>query len=542
MTSPLTVHFLPDDRVFSGAGPVDLFLAASACDILLDQPCGSAGTCGKCRVQFLNNPPDPTPPDLSLLTRSEVEEGWRLGCQAVVRQPTRVVIQPAARTVPPKSFGERVIQTAGRIPIDERPDRWGLAIDVGSTTLAVGLIRCVDGLLEASVSQLNPQVGVGADVMSRIHAAETQPGMAERLKMVVQSELASMTRQLLDRTGVGKSQVHHAACVGNPTMLHLLLGADVSPLARAPFLTPWMAERICTATDLGLPIRDDAQVYMFPPILSHVGADAVAAAVSAGIDLADRPRIVVDLGTNSEVVAGCAGGMVAASTAAGPAFEGATIACGMRAAPGAIDALSLSEAGEIAFDTIEHAPALGLCGSGLIDAVAELTRAGAIDESGYLRSPHEVQSSPMARHITIEDGRRALLLADDSERGGKRVFLAATDIRELQLAKGSIRAGISILCRELSVPEAELDGVFIAGLFGSHLRKASLLRIGLVPRIDPERVHFVGNAAGMGARLALVDRRIRDRARALASRTRYIDLARHPGYVETFCAALSLSS
>jgi uncharacterized 2Fe-2S/4Fe-4S cluster protein (DUF4445 family) len=184
---------------------------------------------------------------------------------------------------------------------------------------------------------------------------------------------------------------------------------------------------------------------------------------------------------------------------------------------------------------------MGLCGSGLIDAAAELLRVGVIVESGYLKSAQEVGDSPLAARVTVVDGRRAVVLTDDTDHGGRRVVLTAPDIRQLQLAKGSIRAGISVVCQELNVREADLDAVLVAGLFGSHVRKASLQRIGLVPRIDPERVRLIGNAAGIGARMALLDGRIRDRARQIAERTRLIDLASHPSYLERFHEALSLA-
>ncbi len=476
------------------------------------------------------------------MTRAELDSGWRLGCQAILRGSATIEVQPAIRAVAPKSFGRPELTAGARSAIFTESGGWGLAIDIGSTTLAVGLVNPDDGHVESAVSRLNPQVACGADVMSRIHFAETSPGGASRLTELVRSELAGMIRDLLEQSRVAGSEIVGAACAGNPTMLHLWAGKDVSPLGRAPFLSPWTAGLSCTAREVDLPIRPTAAVYAFPSIGSHVGADAVAAAVAAGLDLAERPTLLIDLGTNSEVVAGWRGHLVAASTAAGPAFEGGAIRCGMRASRGAIDTVSLVPGGGLLVDTIDHAPGVGICGSGLVDAVAELHRAGMIADSGYLRSGSELQGAPLADRSVVVDGRRAVVLADHSSEGGRRIVLTAPDIRQLQLVKGSIRAGISVLCRELAIQAADLDAILIAGLFGSHVRKSSLLRIGLVPRIDPERVRFIGNAAGIGARLALFDGDVRDRARRLAATTRLVDLASHPAYVSAFHESLSLPS
>ena len=609
MRPTFPVRFVPGDRVFAASGPVELFLAAAACDILVDQPCGSAGTCGKCRVRLLDGAPEPTSRDQELLSRAEIEAGWRLGCQLVLRGPATVELLAPSRLTAAKSFGDpgpippgfspvfhvcdldvqpasldrqqsdlerlgeaarfdaplraapaalaelrerlstgsslRAVIHAGSLVACERaggPGPWGLAIDIGSTTLAVAIVSLADGHVEAALSRLNPQVAFGADVMTRIHVATHQADGGLRLTLALRGGLAGMVRDVVDIARIDPRGLVAAACVGNPTMLHTWLGVDPTPLGQAPYVGTWTGEVACSARDVDLPVHPNASIYAFPSLRSHVGADAVAAAVATAIDLAERPCLLMDLGTNSEVVVGCREGLVAASTAAGPAFEGASISCGMRAERGAIDAVSVAPGGELAITTIEHAPAAGICGSGLIDAVAELLQAGAINPSGYLRSADELLGTPaegLRPRVANIDGRRVVVLADDAERGGRPVALTAPDIRQLQLAKGSIRAGITVLCRELALRESDLDQVLIAGTFGSYVRKASVLRIGLVPPVDPERVHFVGNAAGVGARLALVDRRVRDRARHVAARTRYVELASHAGYVDAFHAALS---
>jgi len=271
-------------------------------------------------------------------------------------------------------------------------------------------------------------------------------------------------------------------------------------------------------------------------VRSHVGGDTVAGIVAAGMDCADGWRLMIDLGTNSEVVLGCRSRLVATSTAAGPAFEGANIHHGMRAAPGAIDAVRVMRDGRIAVGTVAGEPARGLCGSGLVDAIAELRRAGVIAPSGYMRKPEELQDVPerlAARVATLPDGRRYVRLTDE-------VWLTAVDVRQLQLIKGSIAAGITLLMRHCGVDRSQLEEVLVAGAFGNFLRKTSALAIGLVPEIDPEHVRFIGNAAGVGARMVLVDRRARARARRVAARCEYVELGGRTDYQDAFMEAMGL--
>jgi uncharacterized 2Fe-2S/4Fe-4S cluster protein (DUF4445 family) len=271
-------------------------------------------------------------------------------------------------------------------------------------------------------------------------------------------------------------------------------------------------------------------------VRSHVGGDTVAGMVACDLDQSRGWRLLVDLGTNSEVVVSGPGRLVATSTAAGPAFEGATIRQGMRAEPGAIDAVRVSGEGRVIVSTVANQPPRGLCGSGLVDAVAELLRAGVVDASGYMRRPEELGDALAVlrdRVSTEPSGQRAFQLANG-------VRLTAQDVRQLQLAKGSIAAGMALLLAHCGVTAADLEEVLIAGAFGNFLRKTSALAIGLVPDLDPERVRFVGNAAGIGVRMVLVDREARARARAVARRCEYVELGGHPGYEETFCRALAL--
>jgi uncharacterized 2Fe-2S/4Fe-4S cluster protein (DUF4445 family) len=288
-------------------------------------------------------------------------------------------------------------------------------------------------------------------------------------------------------------------------------------------------------------------VTAFPLIRSHIGGDAVAAAVASDLDRGlgangGVSRLLIDLGTNTELLLVHDGRLVATSAAAGPAFEGVSIRDGMRAARGAIDVVSISTEGHVAVHAIGDVPARGICGSGLIDTVAGLLAAGALTSSGYLRRAEEILNCPqLAARLALLDGQQAfaLVVAEVDEGGPGPVVITARDIREVQLAKGSIVAAATLLCRHVGLDPATLDEVLVAGAFGNHLRKSSAVRIGLLPPVSAERVRFVGNAAGIGARLALVDHDVLRRGRELAARAEYIDLAVHPDYQAAFMAALA---
>jgi uncharacterized 2Fe-2S/4Fe-4S cluster protein (DUF4445 family) len=422
-----------------------------------------------------------------------------------------------------------------------RGDYLGLAIDLGTTTLAAALVSLADGAVVASASTLNPQAAYGADVISRIrHEAHVPDGRAH-LAAAVRRGLAGLVEDLLAEAGRRSRDVVIAAAAGNPTMTHAWLGVPAASLGRAPYIGAWSDALTVKAGRVGLPIHDNANVLVFPLVRSHVGGDAVAAAIAVGLDRSSGSRLLIDLGTNTELVLSCEGRVFATSAAAGPAFEGVSIRHGMRGAPGAIDVVSVS-AGAVSIHTIGGGPARGICGSGLIDAVAELLRAGVVSPTGYLRRAGELPpGSPLAEALAPVDGQQAFRLAAGSavEPSVGQVVLTARDIREVQLAKGSIVAAATLLGEHAGFEARRLDEVIVAGAFGNCIRKTSALRLGLLPAVDPERVRFVGNAAGVGARLALVDREIVARAGAFASTVEYVDLAASARYQEVFMSALS---
>lgn len=480
------------------------------------------------------------------MTAAELDHGWRLGCALTLRRDTAIDVPQPARSGAAKSFGGDDDVDAERVPpveIDSIAPSghavWGAAIDLGTTTLAAALVCLGDGRIGVARSMLNPQAAHGADVIARIHVAGRDQASRERLTAAVRRGIAELVEGMAHELKAPRDEVVSAAVVGNPTMLHLWTGADPSGLGVAPYQGLWTGAVHTRAEEVGLPILAAAPVYVMPCIRSHVGADAVAAAVATGLDASDRAALLIDLGTNSELVLKSPSGTFAASAAAGPAFEGMGISCGMRAGEGAIDALHLEPDGRWSVHVIGGKAPVGLCGSGLFDAVAELLRVGAIDEGGYLRTGSELGAGvgdALANRIEVRNARRAVTLVE--REGAAPIALEATDIRQIQLASGAIRAAIEILCGEARVAPADLASVFVAGAFGGFVRKRSLIRLGMLPGVAAERVRAVGNAAGLGARLALLDRRVRDRAERLASLTAYVELAGRADYAEALTRSL----
>jgi uncharacterized 2Fe-2S/4Fe-4S cluster protein (DUF4445 family) len=419
----------------------------------------------------------------------------------------------------------------------------GVAVDLGSTTVAAAMVDLATGHVLASADALNPQVRYGADVITRVHHVQSQSEGNRDLHRAAVEVISDLVGDLSGRCDVSPADVMAMTVAGNPIMLHTLLGVDVRSFGLAPYMGVWTDAIVVRASDLGLPLCPTAWVRLFPMVLSNVGGDTVAAAIATGLDQAEGLTLLIDLGTNSEIVLGQRDRAIATSTAAGPAFEGAAISQGMRAAHGAIDRVSLGADGDLRVHVIGGARARGVCGTGLIDAVAALRAAGAVDDSGRMVRGDEVESlssaAIRARMHFSEDGRPSVTLASAEDgHGGVPVRITDRDVRQLQLVKGSIGAGAGILLERWGAQWSDVSRVCIAGAFGAHVRKSSAIALGLLPPVDPERIELVGDAAGIGARMALVDRSAWERAIAFAHRCEHLELGFLPEYQTAFAEGM----
>jgi uncharacterized 2Fe-2S/4Fe-4S cluster protein (DUF4445 family) len=409
----------------------------------------------------------------------------------------------------------------------------GVAVDLGTTKLAGYLLNLETGETLASVGAMNPQLAYGEDVMARITYALQEPEGAERLRQAAVEGLSQLVRDLCAQAGVPPEHVVEAVVVGNTAMHHLFLGLPTRPLGLAPYVPVESGPLDVRARDVGLPLAPGAMVHLLPTVAGFVGADHVAALLATRMEEADRPTLLLDIGTNTEIGLSVGGNLFSCSAASGPAFEGAHIRFGMRAAPGALERVRMIE-GRVYWETVEGAPPVGICGSGILDAVAELRGAGFLNGRGGWAN------SDRPPFLSGDNGPEFVLVPAEASGLGRAITVSRKDVGEIQLAKAAIAAGWQILLEEAGIRESDLARVLVAGAFGTYIDIGHAVAIGLLPRLPLDRFEQVGNVAGTGARMALLSRAERERAARLARRVRYVELTVHPSFRERFAQALQL--
>lgn len=420
---------------------------------------------------------------------------------------------------------------------------YGVAVDVGTTTLVAMLLELRTAREVAVVARLNPQTGYGDDVLARIlHTQQHSEGLSN-LQSCIAKAIDEMVGQLAEQAGIDRRQIYEVAFSGNTTMQQLLLGLDPRHLGEVPFVPVTSDAVLAPAVSLNVHLHPRARAYVLPVIGGFVGGDTVAGVLATQLADSSGPTLLVDIGTNGEIVLAAEGKLLAASTAAGPAFEGARITHGMRAGAGAIEKVAID--GRLRINVIGGAAPVGLCGSALIDAAAELLDHGMLTPEGRLLPPGQLPENllPDLRERVVLDGsaaKTAFVLAAAGESGtGKPVLLTQRDLRELQLASGAIRAGILVLLKRMGLAPGDLEAVYIAGGFGNYIRRENAQRIGLLPQeVDCHKIHYHGNTSLAGARLTLVSQQARRLAEELARRTEHVDLSLDPAFHEAFAESM----
>jgi uncharacterized 2Fe-2S/4Fe-4S cluster protein (DUF4445 family) len=419
----------------------------------------------------------------------------------------------------------------------------GVAFDVGSTTIAGHLCDLHTGEILATHGEMNPQIRFGEDVMSRVSYAMMDQGGAAQLTEVVQGALDDIVGALVDEAGVAREDILEVVLVGNPIMHHLFLGLDPIPLGTAPFeLATNQAVRI-DCSELGISVHPRGRTYVLPCIAGHVGADAAAAMLSEAPQRSEAVQLLVDVGTNAEIVLGNSQRLLAASSPTGPAFEGAQISAGQRAAPGAIERVRIDPETleprikiiggehwsdeEGFFQEIADTPVTGICGSGIIEVIAGLYLAGVIDEKGTIRG-----DAPTDR-VVADDRTFAYVLWTDPQ-----ILVTQNDVRAVQLAKAALHAGARLLMDHYGTDR--VDQIRLAGAFGNHIDPLYAMVLGMIPDCDLAAVSGAGNAAGSGAIMALLSRAARDEVEGLVERVEKIETATEPRFQEHFVAALGI--
>jgi uncharacterized 2Fe-2S/4Fe-4S cluster protein (DUF4445 family) len=416
----------------------------------------------------------------------------------------------------------------------------GIAFDIGTTTVVGYLLDLESGAQLAVSSLLNPQTRYGDDVVSRIDFSTRDSNGLEILQREIVQALNKIIAETTRLAAASPEDILAVSVVGNTTMHHLFLGISPAALARSPYV-PAATRGLCVrAAELGLAVYPDAQVCVLPNIAGWVGADTVGVILATNLPAHEEVALAIDIGTNGEMALGSRERLVTCSTAAGPAFEGAQLSCGMRAADGAIDAVTID--GDVRWHTIGQSAPRGICGSGLVDLIAQMLRAGVIDETGMMVDAEALRADgheALAGRISQQGRHRAfLLVGSDEGAGGRPVQVTQRDVRELQLAKGAIRAGIEILMKELGIDAHAVKRVYLAGAFGNYIRPQSALAIGLIPHFPNAQIVPVGNAAGSGAKMALLSAAARREASELLHKVEYLELSGRPDFQDEFAEAM----
>jgi uncharacterized 2Fe-2S/4Fe-4S cluster protein (DUF4445 family) len=515
--------------------------AAAVAGIIIDTPCGGAGTCGKCRIRIISPKTKPTEADKKIFSDDELKENRRLACQNQIVEDTVIEVSKESllSAIEKIVMESDVLRTI--VPDEQRRvsgKYFGVAVDVGTTTLAASLVNLVSATETAVTGSINPQISFGDDVISRIkYATSGKNGLVELQKAVIR-QINAMIGQLCEQGGVDKKNIYEITIAGNTTMEHLVCGIDPAALGQLPFEPTWRGANVINTSELKLEINNKGIAYLFPIVGGFVGGDIAAGMLAADILNQPQPVLMIDIGTNGEIVLVKDNKITAASTAAGPAFEGARISCGMRAAAGAIEKVKFSAWGCLTADddcicsVIGNVEPAGICGSGLIDITAELLNAGIVDSMGKINPSAKVPPK-IAQRLVIDTNGQPAFVVDEA------IKITQKDIRQIQLAVGAIRAGINIILKRAGLKAADLKKVLIAGGFGSFIRRKNAQRIGLLPaQIDHKKISFVGNTSLAGAKLALLSVKARKRGEKLAGQTQHVELSVDNDFQNEFAAAM----
>jgi uncharacterized 2Fe-2S/4Fe-4S cluster protein (DUF4445 family) len=593
------VRFLPDGTEVRVPSGTPIFDAASWNGVAIDSTCGGHGTCRKCKVQVLKGDVPVSSVDPRAFSPQELHDGWRLACRAPAREDLAVHVPPLQtrpkaalvgvgrhvilRPAVQKRFVELaepsledqrsdvqrlldgiddlephvplpVVRKLGGVlrssgfavtavivdeelidvePGDTTGRRFAAAFDIGTTTVVVTLLDLEAGQPVAVRSMLNSQQPFGGDVISRISATMLDPEALGELRKRAHATVAEIAAEACEEAGVAPEEIYEISVCGNVTMMQLALGIDPEPLSMAPFVVATHELPPTLASDFGARVHERAPAFVFPSVGAYVGGDIVAGLLATGLTRDQRMRLFIDVGTNSEIALGSNERVLATAAPAGPAFEAAQIRCGMRAAGGAIEGVKIED--DVTLQVIGDVEPAGICGSGLVDCVAEMVRAGLLDHSGRFLPEEEIETLPPAlgERLTKVGQERVFMLHGDD------IYLSQRDVRELQFAKASIATGWNILLGELGIEAKDIQQVLLGGSFGAYLSPASAVRIGLVPPLALPRIVSAGNVAGEGAKIAALSHRERAEARSIVREIEYIELSGRTDFNDAFIDQLA---
>lgn len=512
-------------------------------NIPIVSPCAGSGSCGKCKVKVKKGQQEISSRELDFLSEEEVKKGYRLACYLVldtdleIELPGEEELEVLTEAIDINIEFNPHLSLHG-LPEDIRKDpagkAYGLAVDLGTTTVALYLINLFTGEEVAVDSFANPQKKYGADVIRRIDYAHRGKEELVEIQEILIRELNLSIEKLAAQNRISTDSIYSMTIVGNTVMNHLLAGVDPHSLAIPPFRPVFTDSRELSPADLNIKINPQGVIKLLPTVSAYLGSDIIADLLLLDFDR-EEWNLLLDIGTNGEIVLGRGEKLLACTAAAGPAFGGASISYGVAGIPGAISSFSINEGREFKYETIKEQKAVGICGSGLIDIVAALLEHGFISKTGLIR---EDLDQDLFRIRDYQDIKAIELLAKEDTAIGSPIFLTQKDIREVQLAKAAIAAGVNILIKEAGIRDTDIANVYLAGGFGSYINPASACKIGLLPGMMEKRIRKIGNAAGHGARLYLLDKRMREKAELLAEKIGYLELATRGDFQAEFIRAM----
>lgn len=495
--------------------------------IIVDSPCGGNGVCGKCKVKILEGRVnEPLRDEINLLSPFELKNGIRLACKVFPVSDLSVEI--------PEAGNPKILEGGFRPDFIFKPavnsSGLGIAVDIGTTTVVAELIDLSNGDKLSSVSFLNPQKKYGSDVLSRISYLYENPEGLKEIQKILVDDLNDALSELCRKASCLSGSVSDIVVSANNTMLHILLAIDPSPLGRYPFKPVFTEPQNLLAKEIGLSV--ESKLHLLPSVSAYIGADIVS-----GVYVSDlfkhNNSLLLDIGTNGEMVLNANGAFISCSCSAGPAFEGMNISCGMNAREGAIEDVQIGNTG-VALKVIGETEALGICGSGILSLVKELISNSLLTKRGALRKQEDFSKNDFRHSLIAEkDGKRCVKLTDDG-----RVFVTMKDIRSVQLAKGAILSAFYSLISKGGILSEQIDRVFIAGQFGANLQPEYITGAGLLPKVLEHKINYLGNSSLSGAYMALMSTDVRAEMAKIAKRINYIDLGTDKGYERLFLRCL----
>ncbi|MBN1975505.1 MAG: DUF4445 domain-containing protein [Sedimentisphaerales bacterium] len=516
------IIFEPENKQIFIHEDAALLEAAGQAGIIINASCGGKGICKKCCVYI--------GPD-----RRKV-----LACQYKIHSDLIVTIPPESRYFEPKILEHGIAGKKEHSDICEKyrkttgkRDIYGAAVDIGTTTVVVKLIDMAEGEIIATEAALNPQSQYGDDVISRITFAESDKKLQILQKTIIDC-INNLIGKLCGKSSVNSDSIYELCAVGNTAMSHIFLGFPIAQLGLSPYHAYSLESCDLPADKMGLTINPAGNVHTAENIAGFVGSDTIAVALAADINSADQITLIIDIGTNGEIVLGTKDRLYAASCAAGPAFEGARIKCGSRATVGAIEAVIINK-DDIDINVIGNSQARSICGSGLIDTAAVMLELGILEKSGRfadLETLRKKLPAEINKRLRQHNGELAFFLTE-------KVYISQSDIRQIQLAKAAVQAGIRLLLKQFNIQPCDIQHVLLAGAFGNYIRSHSALKIGLLPAIESGKIQFIGNAAASGSQMMLLSTENRRKASLLAQKIQYIELANSPDFQDVFADCIA---